>query len=245
MTSRAAGPPTRIVVSVATGRTSCSSRIGVAAGQSSWTTASGAAEDLVAAAGRGQLDGGALGLGVDGLDDARDLDVGAALVGDDDRLGEAGAVLDDAAGVADPVGDDGDRRAHREHAVGDDVGQADLLGEALVPVDRVAVAATLRRTARGVARSTWTVLRRACSDRPRRRPRVEDARPSLASSDDDGRRGGADRLARRRLSSVRVVTMAWPPASRTASTWSVPTTSSPAVSGRWWTNRCSPWTTRL
>ena len=32
-------------------------------------------------------------------------------------------------------------------------------------------------------------------------------------------------------SSVRVVTMAWPPASRTASTWSVPTTASPAVRG--------------
>ena len=46
-------------------------------------------------------------------------------------------------------------------------------------------------------------------------------------------------------SSVRVVTMAWPPAERTASTVVVPTTSSPAVMGRWCTNRCSPWTTRL
>ena len=70
-----------------------------------------------------------------------DLDVGAALAGDDDRLGEAGAVLDDPAGVAQPVGDDADRRAHGEHAVGDDVGQADGRGEPLVPVDAVAVEA--------------------------------------------------------------------------------------------------------
>ena len=47
------------------------------------------------------------------------------------------------------------------------------------------------------------------------------------------------------VSSVRVVTIEWPPAARTESTVRVPSTSSPAVIGRWWTNRCSPWTTRL
>ena len=46
-------------------------------------------------------------------------------------------------------------------------------------------------------------------------------------------------------SSVRVVTMECPPAARTLSTVRVPSTSSPAVIGRWWTKRCSPWTTRL
>ena len=62
------------------------------------------------------------------------------VVGHDDRPGEAHAVLDDGAGVADPVGDDASGRGHREHAVGDDVGQAHGLGEALVPVDGVEVA---------------------------------------------------------------------------------------------------------
>ena len=54
--------------------------------------------------------------------------------------GELRGGLDDRAGIADPVGDDPSASGHGEHAVRDDVGQSDLGGEPLVPVDRVEVA---------------------------------------------------------------------------------------------------------
>src|SRR6478672_1808903 len=134
VTSRAAGPPTRMVVRSASGA-SCSSRIRSAQRDDG----QGPAQDLVAVAGRGQLDGGPLGLLVDGLHHTGDLDVGPRVVGHDDRPGEAHAVVDDPAGVTHPVADHVDGRAHGEHAVGDDVGQPDRGGEVLVPVDGVAV----------------------------------------------------------------------------------------------------------
>src|SRR6476660_4064153 len=141
VTRRAAGPPTRIVVRSASG-TSCSSRMESSAARSvQGHDGERPAEHLVAAAGRGQLDGGTLGLLVDRLDDARDLDVGPAVMGHDDGPGEAHAVVDHPAGITDPVADHVDRGAHGEHAVGDDGGQPDGPGEALVPVDRVAVEA--------------------------------------------------------------------------------------------------------
>ena len=63
------------------------------------------------------------------------------VVRDDDRPAEAHAVRLERAGVAGPVGDHAAGLGHREHAVGDDVGQADGLRDALVPVDDVEVAA--------------------------------------------------------------------------------------------------------
>ena len=57
-----------------------------------------------------------------------------------DRPGEADAVLLHRAGVAGPVGDHPGRLGHGEHAVRDHVGQADRLGDPLVPVDQVEVA---------------------------------------------------------------------------------------------------------
>ena len=48
-------------------------------------------------------------------------------------------VLEQAAGITEPVGDHASRDSHRVHAVGNDVGQADGGGEALVPVDDVEV----------------------------------------------------------------------------------------------------------
>src|SRR6476661_6396946 len=250
VTSRAAGPPTRIVVSVDRG-TSCCSRTGRPPPSVEDDDGQGAAEDLLAARGGRELDGDALRLRVGRLDDTGDLEVCAGVVGHHDRLGEADAVLDDATGVAGPVGDEGDGRTHREHAVRDDVGQSDLLGEPLVPVDAVAV-----EGGPGVLHQTSPVD----VDRDRRQ-HVTD-RDLGEGADGRGRRsallGGHHSPPRMTMvdvavqtaspcsvaSSVRVVTIAWPPASRTVSTCSVPTTASPAVRGRWWVKRCSPCTTR-
>ena len=66
--------------------------------------------------------------------------VGPGGVGDQYRFGEACLEIDDGGGVACPVGYELDCRAHGEHAVGDDAGQAHAGGEGFVPVDRVEVA---------------------------------------------------------------------------------------------------------
>src|ERR1035437_6654426 len=70
---------------------------------------------------------------------ARRLDIGTALVGHDHGLGESGAVLDDTTGVADPVADHVDRRAHGEHSMGDDIGKPHGPGETLIPMEAVTV----------------------------------------------------------------------------------------------------------
>src|SRR6476661_1009488 len=247
VTTREAGPPTRIVVRLDSGTSDCSSTRRTRSGQDG--DGLGAAEDLLAACRGRQVDGDAPGVGVDRLDHTGDLDVGAALVGHDDRPGEAHAVLDHAAGVADPVGHDRDGGTHGEHAVGDDVGQPHLLGEPLVPVDRVAV-----EGGTGVLDEAGPVD----VDRQRREG-VADGDPVEGPDAGGAARLDAHHSAPRMTmvevavqtgspasvaSSVRVVTIEWPPASRTVSTCRVPTTASPAVSGRWWTNRCSPCTTR-
>jgi len=53
---------------------------------------------------------------------------------------ERDAVLEDPSGVAQPVGDDLQRLAHREHAVRHDVRQAGQSGHVVAPVDRVGIA---------------------------------------------------------------------------------------------------------
>src|SRR6185312_9176089 len=106
-------------------------------------------EHLLPVGDDGQVDAGGAGLLVEGADGPADLQGGALRVGgvgagrvlDDDGLGEAGLVVDDGPGIADPVLDQRDGGTHGEHAVRDDSGQADLGGEALVPVDRVEVPA--------------------------------------------------------------------------------------------------------
>src|SRR5437764_2025438 len=76
----------------------------------------------------------------DVADLAAELDQRALLrVRHDDGPGEARAEVEQAAGIAEPVGDDAGGDGHGEHAVRDDVGKADFLGERLVPVDRVEV----------------------------------------------------------------------------------------------------------
>ena len=60
-------------------------------------------------------------------------------VGNDHGTGEPHEVAEHAGGVADPVGDDLQARAHRPHAVGDDAGQADGPRVAVGEVDLVEV----------------------------------------------------------------------------------------------------------
>src|SRR3954471_21637945 len=104
------------------------------------------AEHPLAGAGRREIDAdGAVRLVLHG-DDAGHLEDGATCrrpvaVGHHDRLGEADAVLDDGAGVACPVGHEARRGGHGQHAVRDDVGQADGGRDPLVPVDDVEVTA--------------------------------------------------------------------------------------------------------
>ena len=62
------------------------------------------------------------------------------VVGDHDRGGEPDAVLGHRGRVPGPLGEEPAGQRHREHAVRDHVGQADRLGDALVPVDDVEVA---------------------------------------------------------------------------------------------------------
>src|SRR6478609_629075 len=122
-TQRSAGPPRRSVV---------------------WSRRSGTQdslghpEDLLARAGDRERDGREP--VVARLRVAGDLDLDAALGGDDDRVGELAAEADDLrAGV--PRRDRPGRERHRVHAVGDHAGQADAGRHRLVLVDRVLVAA--------------------------------------------------------------------------------------------------------
>src|SRR5262245_16348378 len=103
VTSRAAGPPTRIVVREDSGP-SCScvtpARTPVfAAGTGAASVELGdgerPTEDLLAGTRRGELDRREPRLGVERLDDAGHLDVGARLVGHHDHVGEPDAVLHD------------------------------------------------------------------------------------------------------------------------------------------------------
>ena len=69
-----------------------------------------------------------------------DLDHRAGvIVGNRHGACEADGVLLESTGIAEPVGDDASGLSHGEHAMGDDVGQADGLREALIPVDGVEV----------------------------------------------------------------------------------------------------------
>src|SRR5664280_2819260 len=173
------------------------------------------------------------------------------VVGHHHRTGEADAVLHDGAGVADPVGDHPRRLGHRVHPVGDDVGQTDRGGEPLVPVDGVEVAAgaavadqvdpLYREVDRGDLGADFYVG-------------VPDSRGHHASC--CAALAAVPRLtsvlytvATRSLSTVVtsdwVVSSSLRPASRMSATRDVTASRSPARTGRWWTNRCSPCTTRL
>src|SRR3954468_7784361 len=242
VTSRCAGPPTRIVVRVDSG-VPCSSRMGVGTASAQGHDGHGAAEHLVAVAQRGEVDRGPSGLRVDALDDGTHLDVGPAFPGDHDRLGEAGAVLQHPPGAAQPVRDDVERRAHGEHAVRDHVRQADGRREPLVPVDAVAVEARPGVLHQGGPLDVDGARgqRVAGGDLPGGPESAHESLPRMTIVDVAVQTCSPSTVD----SSLRVVTMACPPASRTAPTVSTPTISSPAVIGRWWTKRCSPWTTRL
>ncbi len=78
--------------------------------------------------------------GVDGLDPSVEDDLGAdAVVGHGHHGGEAHVVLGHRGRVADPGRDVAATQAHGQHAVGDRGVQTDLLGDLVVPVDRVQV----------------------------------------------------------------------------------------------------------
>src|SRR5690606_6862261 len=89
----------------------------------------------------GQVDADGACLDVEGADRAGDLDGRSTRVRHLDGLGEPRLVVDDGARVAGPVHDDVDDGAHGEHAVRDDARQARLAGDAVAPVDGVAVPA--------------------------------------------------------------------------------------------------------
>ena len=81
-----------------------------------------------------------LGLGINGFHPAVEDDLGAlAVVGHRHHGGESHVVLGDRGRVADPRGDVAAAEAHGQHAVRDGGVEADLLGDLVVPVDRVEV----------------------------------------------------------------------------------------------------------
>ena len=101
----------------------------------------GAAEDLLSAGGGGQRDLHGLVVGVGRLHPAVEHDLRTrAVVGHRHDRGEADVELGDRARVADPLGDVAAAETHGQHAVGDRGVQTDLLGDLVVPVDRVEVA---------------------------------------------------------------------------------------------------------
>ena len=139
-----------------------------------------------------------------------------------------------------PVGDVPAGLRHGEHAVGDDVGQADRLGDPLVPVDHVEV--TGRAAVLDQAEPVDRVGHRGQFRCPPPRPRssLRSCAPPLHQRPETG----ADR-ARRRPSGSR---SRWssssccpPPGSRRS--WTARSPRRPACSGREYSNRCSPWTT--
>src|SRR5690606_1479960 len=207
------------------------------------------AEHARALAGHGEVDTDRAGVRVHRADGPGHLERSDAGVRHGHGAREARLVVDDGARVAGPVLDEGHRGAQREHAVGDDAGQAHLGGERVVPVDRVEVAARA-----GVPHEAGTVdLDRAGADH------VTDRQVGQGGAGGLGAHAPSPRTARVEVTvetgsvppsgrsaaiSQRVVTIARPARSTIESTCSTVTSSSPATIGRWWVKRSSAWTTR-
>ena len=86
-------------------------------------------------------------LGLNGFHPTIEHDFGAdAVVGNRHHGGEPDVVLGDRGRVADPRGHVAAAEAHGQHAVRDRGVQADLLGDLVVPVDRVEVTGHARRS---------------------------------------------------------------------------------------------------
>src|SRR5215469_381075 len=175
------------------------------------------------------------------LDGPADLDGGARIVvGDDHRGGEPDPELDHRPGVPGPVGDVPARLGHGEHAVRDDVRQADRPRDPLVPVDDVEVpgcAAVLDQAQPGHRVAHGGQLGPGCNVRVAGGTAHSAPRSTSVEKPVQTCSPSTVRIC------VSVVSMVMGPTSRMAEIVDCAVTTSPARSGREYSNRCSPWTT--
>ena len=150
--------------------------------------------------------------------------VGARLGVDDDGAGEAHAVLEDAAGVAEPRHDRLDREAHREHPVREHARQPHGGGDVVAVVDRIEVAG---RPGIAHERLAGEVHRALCDD-------VADGERGHCSPSPTSRTDVAVTTWSPAASviSASLVTIALPPIARMPVTESFAVSSSPATIGR-------------
>src|SRR5699024_5429891 len=194
-----------------------------------------------AVAGGGQIDAGRLGLFVQCTDFGGNVDFGRTGVGNFDGAREAHGVTADFARITNPVGYDINNGSHRPHAVGDYSGQTDFVGEALIPVDGVAIAGRS-----GVANECGAVdADGALADFLALSEFIESwsahaSSPRIASVETTVATG----LPAVSAISQRVVTIAIAARSTIESTCRMVESSSPATMGRWWVKVSSAWTTR-
>src|SRR5688572_16604863 len=242
-TSRRAGPPSRRVVRCASGVAVRS----VALTSGELDDGLGAAEDLLPGGGDGEVDPDPAVVELGG-DRGRDVDQRTGVVvGHRNGAGEAGAVLQDRPRVAHPVGDRARGERHREHAVGDHVGQADGPRNALVPVDDVEVAGRAgvahqvgAADGKALSRQLGADLDVVVGDLGRHRRHPSPSGPRTTSVDSAVTTCSPPVV----LTSARVVIMSCPPAERMVLMDTTVVSRSPARTGRVATNRCSPCTTR-